>query len=181
MSPALSTAKRHCVAGKSGTGPALSCDKKTPAVRKSGVNQKVYRVIDANLNRSREGLRVCEEIARFILDDKCLTEEFKGLRHKITGCIKFYPARLQDIVSARDSGNDVGRGRQAIERRRKDWKEVCLANMERVKESLRALEEFSKLVDIRIADKFKRLRFKAYEAEKKLISRLPASGRGFRS
>ncbi|MDP2942339.1 MAG: thiamine-phosphate pyrophosphorylase [Candidatus Omnitrophota bacterium] len=135
------------------------------------MRQKVYRIIDANLNRSREGLRVCEEIARFVLDDKRLTEEFKGLRHKITDCIKFYPARLQDIISARDSGRDVGRGRQPMEQRRKGWKGISLANMERVKESLRALEEFSKLIDSRIADKFKRLRFKAYEAEKKLTAR----------
>ncbi|MDP3786664.1 MAG: thiamine-phosphate pyrophosphorylase [Candidatus Omnitrophota bacterium] len=135
------------------------------------MRQKVYRIIDANLNRSREGLRVCEEIARFVLDDKRLTEEFKGLRHKITDCIKFYPARLQDIISARDSGRDVGRGRQPMEQRRKDWKGISLANMERVKESLRALEEFSKLIDSRIADRFKRLRFKAYEAEKKLTAR----------
>lgn len=135
------------------------------------MRQKVYRIIDANLNRSREGLRVCEEIARFVLDDKRLTEEFKGLRHKITNCIKFYPTRLQDIISARDSGRDVGRGRQPMEQKRLDWKGVSLANMERVKESLRALEEFSKLIDSRIADKFKRLRFKAYEAEKKLTAR----------
>ncbi len=154
--------------------PALSTLKKYSVARKSGIDQKVYRIIDANLNRSREGLRVCEEIARFVLDDKRLTEEFKGLRHKITDCIKFYPAGLQYIVSARDLGGDVGRGRQAIERWRKDWKGVSLANIERVKESLRALEEFSKLVDIRIADRFKRLRFKAYEAEKDLIARLPA-------
>src|SRR3989338_4277731 len=135
------------------------------------MRQKVYRIIDANLNRSREGLRVCEEIARFVLDDKRLTEEFKGLRHKITDCIKFYPARLQDIISARDSGRDVGRGRQPMEQRRKDWKGISLANMERVKESLRALEEFSKLIDSTIADRFKRLRFKAYEDEKKLTAR----------
>jgi thiamine-phosphate pyrophosphorylase len=135
------------------------------------MKQKIYRIIDANLNRSREGLRVCEEIARFVLDDKRLTEEFKGLRHKITGCIKFYPARLQDIISARDSDKDVGRGKQPIERRRKDWKGVSLANMERVKESLRALEEFSKLIDNRIADRFKRLRFKAYDAVKRLTAR----------
>jgi thiamine-phosphate pyrophosphorylase len=163
MSPVLSTPKRECAAVKSGT------------------NQKVYRIIDANLNRSREGLRVCEEIARFVLDDKRLTEEFKGLRHKITDCIKFYPAGLRDIVSARDPGGDVGRGRQATERHRKDWKGVSLANIERVKESLRVLEEFSKVVDIRIADRFKRLRFKAYEAEKKLIACLPAYRPGFRA
>lgn len=135
------------------------------------MKQKIYRIIDANLNRSREGLRVCEEITRFVLDDECLTKELKGLRHRITDCIKFYPVRLQDIVSARDARKDVGRGKQPVEQKRKDWKEVILANMERVKESLRVLEEFSKLIDGRIADRFKRFRFRAYDIEKRLIAR----------
>ncbi len=135
------------------------------------MKDKLYRIIDANLNRSREGLRVCEEIARFVLDDASLTREFKGLRHCISDCIKLYPAKLRGIISARDPENDVGRGRQAIERKRSGWKDVSIANMERVKESLRVLEEFSKLIDGKIADKFKRLRFKAYDTEKKLVSR----------
>ena len=135
------------------------------------MKDKVYRIIDANLNRSREGLRVCEEIARFVLDDGSLTKEFKSLRHGISSCIKLYPANLRGIVSARDSKGDVGKGRQAIERKRSGWKEISIANMERVKESLRVLEEFSKLIDGKIADKFKRLRFKAYNSEKKLVSR----------
>lgn len=135
------------------------------------MDEKLYRIIDANLNRSREGLRVCEEIARFVLDDRPLTREFKGLRHGISDCIRLYPAKLRGIISARDSEGDVGKGRQAIERRRKGWKEISVANMERVKESLRVLEEFSKPIDGKIADKFKGLRFKAYNAEKKLVSR----------
>ncbi|MFA5334047.1 MAG: thiamine-phosphate pyrophosphorylase [Candidatus Omnitrophota bacterium] len=135
------------------------------------MKEKLYRIIDANLNRSREGLRVCEEIARFVLDDAPLTKEFKAIRHGVSGCIKLYPARLRGIVSARDSEGDVGRCRQAIERKRAGWKGVSAANMERAKESLRVLEEFSKLIDKRISDRFKRLRFRAYGAEKKLVSR----------
>ncbi|MDD5072963.1 MAG: thiamine-phosphate pyrophosphorylase [Candidatus Omnitrophica bacterium] len=135
------------------------------------MKEKLYRIIDANLNRSREGLRVCEEIARFVLDDASLMRDLKGLRHGISGCIKLYPARLRGIISARDTDGDVGRGRQAIERKRTGWKEISIANMERVKESLRVLEEFSKLIDGKIADRFKRLRFKAYNAEKRLVSR----------
>jgi len=135
------------------------------------MRDKLYRIIDANLNRSREGLRVCEEIARFVLEDKILTREFKSLRHGISNCIDLYPAKLRGLVSARDPEGDVGKGRQAVERERSGWKEISVANMERVKESLRVLEEFSKLIDGKIADRFKRLRFKAYNAEKRLVSR----------
>lgn len=135
------------------------------------MKEKLYRIIDANLNRSREGLRVCEEIARFALDDRGLTKELKSIRHGISECIKLYPATLRGIVSARDSGKDVGKGKQKIEKKHGGWKDVSAANMERVKESLRALEEFSKLIDKKISDRFKGLRFRAYNAEKKLVSR----------
>jgi len=135
------------------------------------MKDRLYRIIDANLNRSREGLRVCEEIARFVLDDKVLMREFKSLRHGVSNCVKLYPARLRGLVSARDSQTDVGRGRQKIEAKRKGWHDISVANMQRVKESLRVLEEFSKLIDVKIADRFKRLRFKAYTAEKRLMSR----------
>lgn len=135
------------------------------------MKQKIYRIIDANLNRSREGLRVCEDVARFVLEDPSLTSDFKSLRHRITGCIKRYPAMFRKIVSTRDSDTDVGKGKQKLENKRADWRDVCLANMERVKESLRVLEEFSKLIDSKVADQFKRIRFKSYSVEKKLISR----------
>lgn len=136
------------------------------------MKQQIYRIIDANLNRSREGLRVCEEIARFVLNDRALTNEFKTLRHGITNSIRYYPARLKEIVSARDSEKDVGKARNPLERRRCNCKEISLANLERVKESLRVLEEFSKLLDKKIADRFKRFRFKAYDIEKRLIARI---------
>jgi len=38
---------------------------------------KVGRIIDANLNRVKEGLRVCEEITRFILDNHKFTLNLK--------------------------------------------------------------------------------------------------------
>lgn len=132
---------------------------------------QVFRIIDVNLNRSREGLRVCEETARFILNDKPMTDELKRLRHGITVCVKRYPEKLRDIILSRDSARDVGSGECALERKREDWKGVCLANIERVKESLRVLEEFSKLIDIKVAGIFKRFRFKVYAIEKKLIAR----------
>ena len=46
------------------------------------------------------------------------------------------------------------------------------ANIERVKESLRVLEEFFKLIDKKDSAKFTKLRFKVYEIEKKALSHL---------
>ena len=46
---------------------------------------KILRVIDANLNRSREGIRVIEDTARFYLDNEKISKELKNIRHLITG------------------------------------------------------------------------------------------------
>ncbi|MFN9975138.1 MAG: hypothetical protein ACK58T_35130, partial [Phycisphaerae bacterium] len=41
----------------------------------------VWRILDAALNRAREGLRVLEDHARFISDDRSLSGSLKAIRH----------------------------------------------------------------------------------------------------
>ena len=48
------------------------------------------RVVDANLNRTREALRVLEDYARFGLNDRFLTERLKSLRHQLAEATEFY-------------------------------------------------------------------------------------------
>ena len=45
-------------------------------MKKTASDGRVLRVIDANANRLTEGLRVCEDTARFILNDKKATQSF---------------------------------------------------------------------------------------------------------
>ncbi|MDD5660498.1 MAG: thiamine-phosphate pyrophosphorylase [Candidatus Omnitrophica bacterium] len=128
-------------------------------------DNNIYRIIDANLNRAKEGLRVCEEITRFILDDYKLTALFKELRHKVDNkSRKIYPA--WKLISRRNSGSDVGKLNYRGELSRRNYRDIFFANIQRVKESLRVLEEFSKLADSRGALGFKQLRYKVYEIEK---------------
>ena len=47
----------------------------------------LYRIIDANFNRSKEGLRVCEDMARFVWDDKILSVALKNIRHDLNKAI----------------------------------------------------------------------------------------------
>ena len=68
----------------------------------------INRIIDANINRAKEGLRVCEEITRFLLDDRKLTAEFKRLRHAIDGIVKKMPLSLSTLLNQRRSAGDVG-------------------------------------------------------------------------
>ena len=133
---------------------------------------KANRIIDANINRVKEGLRVCEEIARFILNSRKLTSEFKKIRHGIDSLVKHLPHSLSDLLKSRKSGKDVGRNIYINELRRKDFQDIFFANIQRVKESIRVLEEFSKLIDKNFAIKFKKLRYDIYEIEKKAAKRI---------
>ena len=73
----------------------------------------------------------------------------------------------------RDTKSDVGIGFHWLESKT-DWQSVFFANMVRVKEALRVLEEFFKLFDSSTGEKFKMLRFEVYDAEKKIVKRSKA-------
>jgi len=133
----------------------------------------LLRIVDANFNRSREGLRVCEDIARFIMNSPALTKELKALRHGISGIIKSSPGMAKALIVSRDPAGDCGRIPDfKIEIPRGEASDIFTANIERVKESIRVLEEFFKLVDTALSVKFSRLRFKTYAIEKKAVKRL---------
>lgn len=131
------------------------------------MNKKLYRVIDANFNRAKEGLRVCEDICRFMHNKKVATRKYKDIRHQLTQIISRFP--LVGIIQARDTAQDVGRRSTSIEFRRKTVDDIFYANSQRVKESLRVLEEFAKLVDKKSAENIKKLRYKTYALEKGIV------------
>jgi len=138
------------------------------------LNKAVFRIIDANFNRSREGLRVCEEVTRFIWNSPGLTKKLKSVRHSITDILRNAPATSKILFETRNVKSDVGRKeRQKSEMRRLDYSDIFSANIERVKESLRVLEEFFKLIDKNDSVKFTKLRFKVYKIEKKALSHFP--------
>jgi len=137
-----------------------------------GVDEdKILRVLDANFNRAKEGLRVCEDVARFILDDKRLTQQYKKARHTLSqACPTTWKRRL---IAMRDSHCDVGRAVTTTpELTRKTVKDVFLANSQRVKESVRVLEEFLKLLDAQHAVACKEIRYQVYILEQKVLGRI---------
>ncbi|MDD4979955.1 MAG: thiamine-phosphate pyrophosphorylase [Candidatus Omnitrophica bacterium] len=131
----------------------------------------VHRIIDANINRATEGLRVCEEVTRFILNDKGLTTSFKKIRHGINTILKCLPKKTE-LLRYRQSRNDVGKGIYINELKRSNYQEIFFANIQRVKESIRVLEEFSKLMNKKTAVGFKRLRYGIYELERKTAKKI---------
>jgi len=137
--------------------------------------EKLFRLIDANLNRTREGMRVCEDILRFILDSKPLTRAFKSLRHRIGRLTKKITNRKEYnriLLKNRDVKSDVGKKTYGFEKKRKNIYDVYCANLQRIKESLRVLEEITKLSDKNVSNGFKRIRFDIYELEKKSCGKL---------
>jgi thiamine-phosphate pyrophosphorylase len=128
--------------------------------------KKIYRILDANLNRAREGIRVAEDVARLYLNSESLARKFKSLRHRITK-IAQESFEQDKLLFFRDSEGDVGaKGMGKMEGKRKDIAGVVQANLRRAQEALRVLEEFGKLVQKDSAEKFKRVRFRIYTLEK---------------
>ena|SRR5258708_1350673 len=130
----------------------------------------VFRALDANCNRAREGFRVAEDVARFILNDPKLLSRLKQLRHGVTTAEKslFKSQKLRS--TSRDVAKDLGRGnREKAEKVRATPQEVLKANLKRAQEALRSLEEFSKLIKHPTSARFKRLRYQCYQIEEKLF------------
>lgn len=117
------------------------------------------RLIDANLNRLREGIRVVEDIFRYMYNDKETALKLKSLRHL---------ARLDnyiELLETRDVKNDVLRSSIKSEQNRTDLYSILIANFKRAQESARVLEEFTKLTSIKDSENFKYIRYELYNLE----------------
>jgi thiamine-phosphate pyrophosphorylase len=135
-------------------------------------------MIDANLNRSSEGLRVLEDVARFLLNDAELSQRLRTLRHDLALETKSLSVGL---FSHRDSEHDVG-GRDSKDKGQtmeatslRSLLDLVTANAKRVEESLRVIEELAKLPEMNSmlnSAGFEQKRFALYTLERDLISRI---------
>ncbi len=135
------------------------------------LSRSVLRIIDANLNRIGEGLRLLEDVARLIFDDSSLTERLKVMRHNLLSSdISFQ----HQLIEARDASHDVGINLES-EVKKRDLAELVVANARRVQEALRVMEELTKLSEIKAnlkSDIFKEARFDLYTIEQTLFTKL---------
>lgn len=124
----------------------------------------IYRILDANLDRAREGLRIIEEWCRFGLNSEQLTGECKQLRQEL--------ALLQtpEIRSARDTPGDPGTElTHDREKRRSSVGHLLQVNFSRVEEALRVLEEYGKLDNPQMGSACKQMRYRVYTLESTLL------------
>ncbi len=129
----------------------------------------MLRIIDANLNRIGEGLRLLEDLARFVLNDVSLTQQLKTMRHDLLTSNWLFQ---QQLIQARNSEGDVGVNIEVPgEKKERELPIVVVANARRVQEALRVMEELAKNTNLD-PDRFKQARFNLYELERALLSRL---------
>jgi len=131
---------------------------------------KIFRILDANLNRATEGVRVAEDIVRFVMNDDVLTKRLKEIRHELVDLMK---DKSWELRGARRVKSDVGANKTILaESKRKNLADVFTANIKRAEEAVRVFEELSKLFDPIMGPKFKKLRFELYDIEQRAGYRL---------
>ncbi|MFO7772534.1 MAG: thiamine phosphate synthase [Dehalococcoidia bacterium] len=143
------------------------------------MSRQPLRMIDANLNRSSEGLRVLEDVARFLFDDAELRQRLRTLRHDLARETRSVRVKL---LSQRDSEHHGGRPYpSAVEELDRETialpslLELVTANAKRVEEALRVIEELAKLPEISPmlnSARLEQARFALYTLERDLISRV---------
>lgn len=137
------------------------------------ISRQTLRLIDANLNRIGEGLRLLEDIARLMLNDAVLTQQLKTMRHEL---LKSDLPLNRQLLQARNSTGDVGMDIEVHgEERKRELPITIVANSRRVQESLRVLEELAKVPGTTPeldTEKFKHARFDLYTIEKALVSKV---------
>jgi len=127
------------------------------------LSPELFRVIDANLNRLKEGIRVIEDIMRYRDNNKELSQKLKSLRH--LAVIDEYT----ELLTHRDSINDVLRPTTSSELKRTSILAIIAANFKRAEESSRVLEEMFKLYNARYSENFKHIRYELYDLEKQIV------------
>ncbi|NJL09279.1 MAG: thiamine phosphate synthase [Calothrix sp. SM1_7_51] len=135
-----------------------------PYSQKHQIQQVIYRILDANLDRAREGLRTIEEWCRFGLNNVELASECKHLRQELASW------HTAEIRAARNTPDDPGTDlSHPQEELRTSLTAVLTANFSRVQEALRVLEEYGKLHNPSMVKACKQMRYRVYTLESNLM------------
>jgi thiamine-phosphate pyrophosphorylase len=132
----------------------------------------VLRLVDANANRALEGLRVVEDIVRFHYGAPGLFVRLRALRHGVGLAVRKLSPGIGELAQARRSREDVGR--RAGASRVDSLEQLLIINFQRAKESIRTLEECSRLISPRMTATFQGLRFSTYDLERDCLLHLAA-------
>jgi thiamine-phosphate pyrophosphorylase len=125
----------------------------------------ICRILDANLDRAREGLRIIEEWCRFGLNSAQMSGECKQMRQELASW------HSEDLRASRDTPGDPGTElTHPREEERSSIQQLLQANLCRVEEALRVLEEYGKLYNPDMGAAFKQMRYRVYTLESNLLA-----------
>ena len=125
----------------------------------------IQRILDANLDRGREGIRIIEEWCRFGLNNPDLAQKCKDLRQELASWHSLELRLARDTVG--DRGTELSHPQ---EEKRGSLSHILQANLCRVQESLRVLEEYGKLYRPEMGEAFKQMRYRVYILESDLLT-----------
>ncbi|MCS7258199.1 MAG: thiamine phosphate synthase [candidate division WOR-3 bacterium] len=131
------------------------------------------QLIDVNLNRLFEALKIVEDITRFYLINNKSLKKLRALKHNL------YP-KLEKIRTkvlwARASNKDLGRSPDFdLEAKKEGYfplQKILKTNFSRAQEAARSLEELFKSQDNNLSKLFKATRFALYDLEKILLDQV---------
>ncbi|MDX1810027.1 MAG: thiamine phosphate synthase [Sulfurospirillaceae bacterium] len=133
---------------------------------------KIYRILDANVNRAAEGIRVVEDICRFHFEDENLTKKLRDVRHKIRKNLASIDTHL---LKHRDSDHDIGKSvsKESKIDKKASISQSIFANFKRALEAIRVIEEILKTTDdmYEVGKSYEALRYELYYLEKELMER----------
>ena len=128
-------------------------------------DNRIAQLIDANLDRAREGLRVMEDWCRFGLKRNDFSIQIKDWRQQLG-------AHHHNIYrKARLTSEDPAMGvSHPLQKSRSTPEDIFIANSSRVQEALRVLEEFTRITDPKLSKLATKIRYESYEIEIKVLN-----------
>lgn len=133
---------------------------------------KDYSIIDANLTRVKEGIRVVEDFCRFVLSNVELYNKLRVLRHECQYIGEAFGSAL--TVQGRKSGDVAKRDTKDSEYSRDSAWSIVRANLSRAMEGARVLEEFGKIyLDSELVYGIEDLRYRLYALEYQVLTQTP--------
>jgi len=125
---------------------------------------RISQIIDANLDRAREGLRVLEDWSRFGIGREDLVIKIKNFRQILgKNHLYFYKKSRNHVL-------DKCRGISHEEQfKRKNSENIISSNAARVQEALRVIEEFSRDHNLELSKIASEIRYEIYNLELEIL------------
>ena len=128
-------------------------------------DNRIAQLIDANLDRAREGLRVMEDWCRFGLKRSDFSVQIKDWRQQLG--LHHHNIYRKARFTSKDPALGVSHLLQNV---RSTPEAVFIANSARVQEALRVVEEFTRLTDPKLCKIASKIRYETYEIEIKVLN-----------